>query len=311
MILQALHKQGYTTDGASFSTGRPDRATLALVTRQGEPVVGKVYPSGGGERTYRNMQELWRSSFGAWRTPPGLPRPIDYLPDVGVVIMERLDGRPLAELGRVDQETLDGAIRLLASLHDSDAQPDHQRDSRRILGSIRRKARQIAELAPESAAPIWSVVRALEATWVEDRELVPCHGDFSPRNILVGPGRLALIDWDRFQRTDPARDVAYIGAWSWVAALRENRPADWSALEHAVAVYRSLRPQAGVETRLGFYAAAGLVRIAHSLVKLWPEDAHLAPRLAAEALRACSEVRSATPSRLFNRQRVPAYAVSG
>jgi aminoglycoside phosphotransferase (APT) family kinase protein len=257
------------------------------------------------------MQELWRSSFGARRPSPGLPRPIEYLPDVGVLIMERLEGRPLAELGSVDQETLNGAIRLLACLHDSDAQPDQQRDSQRILRSVRRKARQISELAPESAVPIWSVVRALEATWVEDRELVPCHGDFSPRNILVGPGRIALIDWDRFQRTDSARDVAYIGAWSWVAALRENRPPDWSALEHAVAEYNSLRPQANVETRLGFYAAAGLVRIAHSLVKLWPQDAHLVPELAAEALRACSRVRSVASSGPFNGHRILAYAASG
>ena len=63
-ILQSLRSRGYAADGANFPTGRPDRATLALVMRTGEPAAAKVYPSGGCEITYANMQELWRSSFG-------------------------------------------------------------------------------------------------------------------------------------------------------------------------------------------------------------------------------------------------------
>src|SRR5436309_3045303 len=82
-LVQALRSRGYHSDGASFPTGRPDRATLALVTRAGIPVVAKLYSSGGGATTYANMQELWRSSFGERRRPPGLPQPIEYLPDVG------------------------------------------------------------------------------------------------------------------------------------------------------------------------------------------------------------------------------------
>src|SRR5213592_2898897 len=88
-ILQALRGKGYATDGAQFPISRPDRATVPLVTRTGMPVVGKLYPSGQGERIYANMQELWHSSFGEGRRPPGLPRPLDYLPDIGVLILER------------------------------------------------------------------------------------------------------------------------------------------------------------------------------------------------------------------------------
>lgn len=284
-ILQALNTSGYRVEPTRFATGRPDRTTVPLLTRQGEPAVGKIYPSGGGEATYDNMRQLWRSSFGERRTPPGLPRPIEYLPAVQVLVMERLEGRPLAELGVLDQGILGGTMRLLAGLHSCDAQPARQRDARRILRSVRRKARSIAELAPQFAGPTWAVVRALEDAPMVDSELVPSHGDFSARNILVGQDRLALIDWDRFQGADPARDVAYLGVWAWVATLREGRSPDWRVLERAVSVYGTLRPLAAVESRLDFYVAAGLVRIAHSLVRLWPEDAHLVPQLAAEALR--------------------------
>lgn len=284
-ILQALSESGYQLEPTRFALGRPDRVTLALLTPKGEPAVGKLYRSGEGEATYDNMQELWRSSFGQRRTPPGLPRPIEYLPGAQVLIMERLEGRPLAELGIQDEQTLEGAVRLVADLHDCDAQPARRRDARRILRSVRRKARSMAELAPPLAGPIWAVVRALEDAPAEDSELVPSHGDFSARNILSGQGRLTLIDWDRFQSTDPARDVAYLGVWAWTDALREGCAPDWSVLERAASAYGTLRPQAAVESRLGFYIAAGLVRMAHSLVRLWPEDAHLVPQLAAEALR--------------------------
>src|SRR2546426_11765526 len=78
-ILQALHRAGYTTDGPDFATGRPDRATLPLVTRTGAPVVAKLFPAGGGESTFANMRELWRASFCERRRPPPAPRPIHHL----------------------------------------------------------------------------------------------------------------------------------------------------------------------------------------------------------------------------------------
>ena len=284
-ILQTLRSRGYATDGVNFPTGRPDRSSLALVTPMGKPVVAKLYPLGGGEITYANMQELWRSSFGERRQPPGLPRPVDYLADIAALLMERVEGRPLMELGRLDERTVDGAIRLVASLHESDAQPIKQRDSRRIVRSVMRKAKHIAEIAPQFAACFQSVAEALEKAQAEEPELVPCHGDFSPRNVLVGPNRLVLIDWDRLQRADPARDVAYFGLWSWVSALRQRTTADWSLLDRVTAVYNSLRPGAAIYARLHFHLAAGLMRVAHGLVELWPDDAYLVPQLAAEALR--------------------------
>ena len=284
-ILQALRSKGYMIDGEKFPTGRPDQATVPLVTRTGIPVVAKLYPSGRGEITYANMQGLWNSSFGERRRPPGLPRPIDYLPDVGVLIMERIEGRPLAEFSALDEDILGRAVRLVASLHECHVHPSKRRDSRRILRSVRQKAERVAELAPEFAGSIWAVVEALEAAQVEDLELVPCHGDFSPRNVLVGPGRVVLIDWDRLQWADPARDITYIGAWCWVWALRKRMLPDWSVLHQVVDKYSALRPGASIEPRLSFHIAAGLMRIAHGLVVLWPADAHLVPQLATEALR--------------------------
>src|SRR2546426_11284401 len=101
-ILQALHRAGYTTDGPDFATGRPDRATLPLVTRTGAPVVAKLFPAGGGESTFANMRELWRSGFCGRQRPPPLSRPNHYLPDIRGGIMERLPRPPPLVLGACD-----------------------------------------------------------------------------------------------------------------------------------------------------------------------------------------------------------------
>jgi hypothetical protein len=283
-VTRALRRHGYETDGAHFPTGRPDRATLSLVARSGLPVVAKLYPSGGGDVAYANMQQLWRSSFGERRRPPGLPEPIEYLPDVGALIMELLPGRPLVELGAADGDMVDEATSVVAALHGCDVQPGRHRSIARIVRSVRRKVDEIAEVAPQFAGSLREVADALEGSRVEEPELAPCHGDFSPRNVLVSADRLALIDWDRLQRADPARDLAYFGAYCWTWALRQRKRACWSILDRMLVRYNALRPIVSIEDRLGFHIAAGLVRIAHGLLTLWSED-YLVPRVVTEALR--------------------------
>jgi len=290
-ILDVLRKHGYRPDGRAFATGGPDRTAVPLVTSAGLPVVAKLFPSGGGEACWTNMVELWSSSFGERRRPPGLPRPMEYVGAFEALVVERLPGRALAELGEPDATGVEDAITLAVSLHRSDARPAKRRSVDRILRSLRRKADRLSELVPAIAPPIRAVVEALESVGGKDRELVPCHGDFCPRNVLVAPERCALIDWDRFQLADPARDVAYFGTWCWAERVRRGEKPSWSVLERAVSIYEGARPAARVGERLSFHIAAGLVRIAHSLVVLCPEEAHVVPVLAAEALRRLKEVR--------------------
>ena len=94
-----------------------------------------------------------------------------------------------------------------------------------------------------------------------------------------------IIDWDRFQWAAPGRDLAYLGAWSWAAAIRGGNRPDWKILEHACEVYKSARPHVDVDRQLPFHIAAGLLRICHSIVHLWPEDGRYLGPLLAEALR--------------------------
>jgi hypothetical protein len=288
-VLAILRARGYLPDGEPFAVGRPDRKTIPLLTDSGCPVVAKIYSDDGGEACFSNMRALWSSSFGERRDPPGLPRPIEYLREHRVLVLERVAGRALAEMGEPDTGAVQDAVRLAAALHGSDARPTRRRSTRGILRSLRRKAERISRLDSALGATVERVVAALEESRRKERELVPGHGDFSPRNVLVGPDGSVLIDWDRFQLADPARDVAYFGTWCWVDRLRRGEVPSWSVLENAAAAYEALRPQAAIAEKLEFHVAAGLVRIAEGLVTLWPADAHLAPLLLEEALSRAEE----------------------
>jgi hypothetical protein len=282
--LQALRRAGYVADGPDFTIGRPDHAAIPLVTRAGKKVVAKLYPADTGAQVYVNMRELWQSSFGWRSSAPGLPQPLDYLPDLGALIMERILGQTLVEDAAPDGRTLANAIRLLGCLHMSNLKPAKRRDARRIVRSIQRKADDIERCTPQFTSAIREVAQAMAATQVEAPELVPSHGDFSLRNILAAPDRLVLIDWDRFQASDSARDVAYIGVSCWVAGLRQGAPS-WVALEQAVTCYTAQCPRALAEAHLSFYVAAALVRIAHILATLGGAEAAIVAPILTEALR--------------------------
>lgn len=284
-VRAALTTRGYELDGSEFLTRRPDRLTVGVRTAAGVPAVAKLYPAGGGATAFQNMLALWESSFGERRGPPGLARPIEYIEHVEVGVMEHLGGRPLVELDYLADEAFRNSVELLASLHECDAVLSSvPRTAPRIVRSLRRKQARIAELAPEYAARYGAAVDAVEAAQPKDRELVCSHGDFSPRNVLAGSTRYALIDWDRLKPADPARDIAHYGAWCWLRALHQRGAGDWSALERFVAVYASLRPCA-LGRRLDFHLASALLRMVASRVELWREESYLIPQLIEEAAR--------------------------
>lgn len=283
--LEQLAVRGFHPDGEPFTTRRPDQQTIPLISGTGARVVAKFCSSDRGPRTFANMMQLWNSSFGQRRTPPGLPQPLDFLPECGALIMQRLDGRPLAECRSTGLAQFEASLNLLAELHRSDVKPEIRRSSRAIVRSAERKVERIAELAPNHAVLAKEVADAINAARVKERELVPSHGDFSPRNVLVGEGRLTLIDWDRLQLADPARDVVYFGTYDWADWLRRGRAPNRDNLRRAVEIYESVRPEAKLKRSLAFHIAASCLRRAASVLELWPEQAWLAPAWLRTALR--------------------------
>jgi hypothetical protein len=284
-LTELLEARGFMIANESFAIGRPDRPTIALRTPDGRMAIAKAYPPGGAAPAHDNLCRVWRSSFGSRRLPPGVPEPLMLLEELDLLVTERIDGQPLATSATLERERFDNAIRLVAELHSSDAQPAKRRTSRGILRSLGRKLELVTRAAPQYAEAMRAVIGVLEGARPNDHELVPNHGDCSPRNVLVTADRLVMIDWDRLQLADPARDVAYFGLWNWKQDLRQGRAPRRARLERAVEIYDQCRPVARVRRRLPFHLAAGLVRQSASIVHLWPEDVELVPTLLELAMK--------------------------
>jgi aminoglycoside phosphotransferase (APT) family kinase protein len=282
-LLEGLRGRGFEVADEEFAIGRPDRLTLTLTHRQGTTVIAKQVPAGGAEKLFCNMRAVWNSSFGAARKPPGLPNPIDCIPELETVIMERVEGKTLAEMG-APEKYFELAVELIAALHGSDAVAETERGARSVVRSVQRKAEAVAARLPEHTKLVQEAVEAIEANRPKDSSLVPSHGDCSPRNVLAGE-RLVFIDWERFQMADPARDVAYFATWAWPDQLKRGRMPDESLLKRAMKLYERARPGISLRKQIRFYAATGLIRRAASLAELWPEQSYLVPALARTALR--------------------------
>lgn len=79
------------------------------------------------------------------------------------------------------------------------------------------------------------------------------HGDFSPKNILISPERMVLLDCEVAWYGDPAFDLAFLLNHFFLKALL--RPANATALrqmtEEFWAAYQSVRPAPELDARVG------------------------------------------------------------
>ncbi len=260
-------------DAEVLADNHTDRPVVRASTAAG-PVVVKCYADLVLARdTWCLSQQLWQSAFGEPRSPGGLPRPIALVDLPGTAtqaaraafVMEALDGEPIGargDLGRsiepaVEMET----ARLLADLHRSAVEAPRRRSVSGVVRSLSRKADDDGGRSPSFAATVAEVAALAPAA--ADRPLVVCHGDFSPRNVLATPAGLRLIDVDRARTSDPARDVAYWGAWAWATLLLRGDEPTWEVGDRFAVAYRHAGGVSTTPVAVAFHRAAALVRIAH------------------------------------------------
>lgn len=158
-------------------------------------------------------------------TPTHVPHVVDVDPDRFVLVLERAP-RALVPLkkrlmaGEVDQATFDVLGRVLGHWHACTiADPSHLAglDDPEAFEQLRISPyhRAAAHALPAAAADILAV-----ATRMSQRRIALVHGDFSPKNILTGPGddtvgnhpdrEVWVLDFEVAHAGDPDFDVAFL-----------------------------------------------------------------------------------------------------
>jgi hypothetical protein len=238
--------------------GHDDRA-VQHAQHDGRHVVTKTYTSVDSAEIFRSMRLLWASPFG--RRFRHMPEPISH--DGSTITMSFVPGHPMGSRGDLGGTPLrlENIADLLVRLHGSGVVVQRQRSASKLIRSLQRKQLDL----PEVLVPLYSSVVARAVEQQPFREtLVVSHGDFSPRNLLVDGGRIAVIDFDRLQMAGPGRDVGYLAAWCWVTQLQIRGTGSWAIGDKFTSTYVERGGADILDADLRFHRACGLLRIAQS-----------------------------------------------
>jgi 5-methylthioribose kinase len=156
----------------------------------------------------RAVTEAHALELMAQLSPGSVPRLLDSDPEAFALVMEEApaDWRPWKSLlleGVADAAVAAWLGALLTVLHsaDGDIGSAESFEAQRVDPYLR----TIQRRHPELGGLIGAYIDRLLAT-----PQCVVHGDYSPKNVLVGNDGLWVIDWEVAHRGDPAFDVAFL-----------------------------------------------------------------------------------------------------
>lgn len=183
----------------------------------------------------RALTEAAALAWAATVTPDAVPAVVDVDPDACALVLERAPGHwrtwkdALLE-GTVDRDVAARLGTVLRRWHD--ATPPEAVDDQEVFVQLRVDPyhRTVARRHPDLALRIEEVATRLLA-----RRAAFVHGDFSPKNVLVGPEGLWVIDFEVGHLGDPGFDVAFLV--SHLALKTVHRPAAAGAYRDAAEAF--------------------------------------------------------------------------
>lgn len=147
-----------------------------------------------------------------------------------LLIREKVEGAVLSPWGCSD-ETLEQIARIILAFRDRPVS-DELKKHHLSFSQMKREALAVLPAARESFTPFRgskeafaAFAKILSGDWQKKLRRLPkgfVHGDFQPQNILLGNGKISLIDFDRGGYFYPLFDVASFAVQLTHAALLES-----------------------------------------------------------------------------------------
>jgi aminoglycoside phosphotransferase (APT) family kinase protein len=172
--------------------------------------------------------------------PDGVPPVVDLDEATKTLVMERAQDnwhnwRDELLAGRVDTEVGSRLGEMFSRWHRHAGHPEPTprlaNTDRFVQLRIDPFHREIAKRHPELAPRIEQVADLLLT-----RKTALVHGDFSPKNVLVGDGRQWVLDWEVSHVGDPVFDLAFLTTHLILKALhRPNRGSSYRSVFNAFA----------------------------------------------------------------------------
>ncbi len=186
-----------------------------------ESFVGKTYDKDQGDNVYRKMRFLLKAGIS-------VPKPISYIPELKLIIMETLPGRELKSFVNTSNFPLliGNAARSIAGLH---RLPVDQGMAEVVSMEVKRCKFSLEvewfnnenpSLAKRVVKLSQNIIRELEN--FDSKTNTYIHGEFDLSQLLVSHNKIWFVDFDKLcishQATDVGRFLAYLSRLS----LRQN-----------------------------------------------------------------------------------------
>jgi hypothetical protein len=225
-------------------------------------VYGKVQPGNRGLRTFRIVEGLWEAA----KQYPGflnLPRPLGFIEEFGLLLEERVRGRPVGG-NRMSAEfmlTGNAAAEALAVIHESKLATDGQIKIDNEIARLDRVAEQFKYVLPVGHFLLTDLIAHMRdrVRKTSEEAWLPTHGDMKYDQFIHHNGELTLLDFDYFALAETSYDLGKFCAYTIPSS-----PKSWQdsvAAENTRRLflerYMELRPEATLQ-RFGVYEALQL-----------------------------------------------------
>jgi aminoglycoside phosphotransferase len=178
-------------------------------------IIGKVYRKDRGLKIFQKMLALWSASrvrdYAGHAF--GMPEPLAYIPELGIVLQTAVNGRPFTHLSAWN-ELADGVrcvARNLSVLHGLPVTGLRKRTAiiEHIKKFCRPGPRALAETCLEMAPLVEQLVEGLQSDeTLLNAPLCPAHGDLGLSQIFIDLDQAAFVDFDGCCLSHPALDVS-------------------------------------------------------------------------------------------------------
>ena len=225
-------------------------------------VYGKVQPGNRGLRTYRIVSGLWEAA----KQYPGflnLPRPLGFVDELGLLLEERVRGRPVGG-NRLSAEFMlssNAAAEALAVIHESGLETDGQIKIENEIARLDRVAEQFKYVLPVGHFLLLDLIAHMRdrVRKTSEEDWLPTHGDMKYDQFMHHNGEMTLLDFDYFANAETSYDIGKFCAYTMPSAPRGWQ--DTVSAEDARVLflkrYMELRPDATLQ-RFGIYEALQL-----------------------------------------------------